>query len=58
MSFDVILPFLRPIAHLIEDPDTTEITVDGSRRGTRSNQQAYFCWLNRLPIAAVPTSIT
>ncbi|MGB7217312.1 MAG: ATPase, T2SS/T4P/T4SS family [Vicinamibacterales bacterium] len=32
MSFDVILPFLRPIAHLIEDPDITEIMVNGSRR--------------------------
>lgn len=32
MSFDVILPFLRPIAHLIEDPDVTEIMVNPSRR--------------------------
>lgn len=32
MSFDVILPFLRPIAHLIKDPDITEIMVNGSRR--------------------------
>jgi pilus assembly protein CpaF len=32
MSFDVILPFLRPIAHLIQDPDITEIMVNGSRR--------------------------
>ncbi len=32
MSFDVILPFLRPIAHLIEDPDITEIMVNGSHR--------------------------
>jgi pilus assembly protein CpaF len=32
MSFDVILPFLRPIAPLIEDPDVTEIMVNGSRR--------------------------
>jgi pilus assembly protein CpaF len=31
MSFDVILPFLRPIAHLIEDPDVTEIMVNGPR---------------------------
>jgi pilus assembly protein CpaF len=31
MSFDVILPFLRPIAHLIQDPDVTEIMVNGSR---------------------------
>ena len=32
MSFDVILPFLRPIAHLIQDPDVTEIMVNGGRR--------------------------
>lgn len=32
MSFDVILPFLRPIAHLIQDPEVTEIMVNGSRR--------------------------
>jgi pilus assembly protein CpaF len=32
MSFDVILPFLRPIAHLIEDADVSEIMVNGSRR--------------------------
>src|SRR5882724_6760950 len=32
MSFDVILPFLRPIAHLIQDPDVTEIMVNASRR--------------------------
>jgi pilus assembly protein CpaF len=32
MSFDVILPFLRPIAHLIQDPDITEVMVNGSRR--------------------------
>lgn len=32
MSFDVILPFLRPIEHLILDPDITEIMVNGSRR--------------------------
>jgi pilus assembly protein CpaF len=30
MSFDVILPFLRPIAHLIQDPDVGEIMVNGS----------------------------
>jgi pilus assembly protein CpaF len=30
MSFDVILPFLRPIAHLIQDPDISEIMVNGS----------------------------
>jgi pilus assembly protein CpaF len=32
MSFDVILPFLRPIAHLIQDRDVSEIMVNGSRR--------------------------
>ena len=32
MSFDVILPFLRPIAHLIEAPDVSEIMVNGSSR--------------------------
>jgi pilus assembly protein CpaF len=30
VSFDVILPFLRPIAHLIEDPEVSEIMVNGS----------------------------
>src|SRR5947207_8324257 len=32
MSFEVILPFLRPIAHLIQDPTITEIMVNGSGR--------------------------
>lgn len=32
MSFEVILPFLRPIAHLIQDPEVNEIMVNGSRR--------------------------
>src|SRR4029450_12036162 len=32
MSFDIILPFLRPIAHLIEDPDVSEIMVNGGGR--------------------------
>jgi pilus assembly protein CpaF len=32
MSFELILPFLRPIAHLIQDPDITEIMVNGSGR--------------------------
>src|SRR6478735_7229417 len=32
MSFDIILPFLRPIAHLIQDPDVSEIMVNGGRR--------------------------
>jgi pilus assembly protein CpaF len=30
MSFELILPFLRPIAHLIRDPHITEIMVNGS----------------------------
>src|SRR5215510_6900398 len=29
MSFDVILPFLRPIEGLIKDPAISEITVNG-----------------------------
>jgi pilus assembly protein CpaF len=32
MSFDLILPFLQPIAHLIRDPHITEIMVNGSGR--------------------------
>ena len=32
MSFDLILPFLRPIADLIEDPTVSEIMVNGSQR--------------------------
>lgn len=32
MSFDVILPFLKPIAHLIQDPDVSEIMVNGGGR--------------------------
>src|SRR5947209_10508392 len=32
VGFEVILPFLRPIAHLIEDPTVTEIMVNGSGR--------------------------
>src|SRR5579864_5482004 len=32
MSFDVILPFLRPIADLILDPAITEIMINGSSR--------------------------
>ena len=31
-GFELILPFLRPIAHLIQDPAVTEIMVNGSRR--------------------------
>src|SRR5262245_25317383 len=30
MSFDLILPFLRPIEHLIHDPEVSEIMVNGS----------------------------
>ena len=32
MAFEVILPFLRPIAHLVLDPDITEVMVNGSKR--------------------------
>jgi pilus assembly protein CpaF len=32
MSLDLILPFLRPITHLIQDPDITEVMVNGSGR--------------------------
>jgi pilus assembly protein CpaF len=32
MSFEVILPFLRPIAHLIGDPHISEVMVNGSGR--------------------------
>ena len=32
MSFDVILPFLRPIEGLINDPDVSEIMVNGPAR--------------------------
>src|SRR5580765_9063628 len=32
MSFEVILPFLRPIAHLILDPEISEVMVNGSGR--------------------------
>jgi pilus assembly protein CpaF len=32
MTFDVILPFLRPIAHLLQDPDIAEVMVNASRR--------------------------
>src|SRR2546427_11644854 len=30
MSFDLILPFLRPIEHLIRDDEVSEIMVNGS----------------------------
>lgn len=32
MSFDLILPFLHPIAHLIQDPDVSEIMVNAGGR--------------------------
>lgn len=32
MSFDLILPFLRPIADLILDPEVSEIMINGSRK--------------------------
>jgi pilus assembly protein CpaF len=32
MSFDVILPFLRPIAHLLRDPEVSEVMVNGTHR--------------------------
>lgn len=31
MPLDLVLPFLRPIAHLITDPEISEIMVNGSR---------------------------
>ena len=30
MAFELVLPFLRPIAHLITDPDISEVMVNGS----------------------------
>lgn len=32
MSFDLILPFLRPISHLIQDPDVSEVMVNAGGR--------------------------
>jgi pilus assembly protein CpaF len=32
MQFETILPFLRPIEHLILDPDISEIMVNGGSR--------------------------
>ena len=32
MSFDLILPFLKPLEHLIVDPDVSEILVNGPGR--------------------------
>src|SRR6266849_2425420 len=31
MALELVLPFLRPIAHLITDPDISEIMVNGSK---------------------------
>jgi len=31
MAFELVLPFLRPIAHLITDPEVSEIMVNGGR---------------------------
>jgi pilus assembly protein CpaF len=31
MAFELVIPFLRPIAHLILDPDVSEIMVNGAR---------------------------
>lgn len=31
MQFDLVIPFLRPIAHLITDPAVSEIMVNGAR---------------------------
>lgn len=31
MSFETILPYLEPIAHLITDPDVSEVMVNGDR---------------------------
>jgi pilus assembly protein CpaF len=31
MAFELVLPFLRPIAHLITDPEVSEIMVNGAR---------------------------
>lgn len=32
MSFALILPFLKPIAHLIQDPEISEVMVNGGGR--------------------------
>src|SRR3954464_630232 len=32
MSFELVLPFLRPIAHLITDPEISEVMVNGSHQ--------------------------
>ena len=31
MAFELVIPFLRPIAHLIMDPEVSEIMVNGAR---------------------------
>lgn len=31
MAFELVIPFLRPIAHLITDPEVSEIMVNGAR---------------------------
>ena len=31
MPFDLVIPFLRPIAHLITDPEVSEIMINGAR---------------------------
>ena len=47
-GFELILPFLRPIEHLILDPEISEIMVNGSecvfieRRGFVEQVQAMF----------------
>src|SRR3954469_17632981 len=32
MSFELVLPFLRPIAHLITDPEISEVMINGSHQ--------------------------
>ena len=39
MSFELILPFLRPIAHLIHDPDVSEIMVNGGAARLRRTRR-------------------
>ena len=42
MSFDVILPFLRPIEHLILDDD--DVRNHGQREPARCSSSAAACW--------------
>src|SRR5438270_702044 len=42
MSFETILPFLRPIAHLIQDPTISEVMVNGKGKTTLLNALAVF----------------